>query len=168
MPPPNYNKPNHHSQRQRHHQTTTNPTTIPSAITKHRNLAQKHIPKSTETQKSTQPKINRNPKINPTQNQLKLTGKPNPKTVHTHRKTQPNGAESATRSAATGSSIAAAESSIAIVGWRWEAKGRLWRRDGGQKWKGGWKQRGKGGQKRKRKGGQKRKRKWRRRARSAS
>ena len=127
-----------------HHQTTTNPTTIPSAITKHRNLAQKHIPKSTETQKSTQPKINRNPKINltqnqqnpkinPTQNQLKLTGKPNPKTVHTHRKTQPNGAESATRSAATGSSIAAAESSIATVGWRWEAKGRLWRRDGGQK-----------------------------------
>ena len=47
---------------QRHHQTTTNPTTKPSTTTEHRNLAQKNIPKSTETQKSTQPKINRNPK----------------------------------------------------------------------------------------------------------
>ena len=42
---------------QRHHQTTTNPTTKPSTTTEHRNLAQKNIPKSTETQKSTQPKI---------------------------------------------------------------------------------------------------------------
>ena len=47
---------------QRHHQTTTNPTTKPNTTTKHRNLAQKNILKSTETQKSTQPKINRNPK----------------------------------------------------------------------------------------------------------
>ena len=83
-------------QRRHHHQTTTNPTTNPSATSKHHNLAHKHIPKSTETQKSTQPKINKNPKINQTQNQLKLTGKPNPKTVHTHRKTQPNGVGSAT------------------------------------------------------------------------
>lgn len=105
-----------------------------------------HIPKSTETQKSTQPKINRNPKINPTQNQLKITRKPNPKTTPTHRKTQTNGAESAAQSAATaavGSSIAAVGSSTAVVGWRWEAKGRLWRREGGRKWKeadltGGW------------------------------
>ena len=48
----------------RHHQTTTNPTTKPSATTKHRNLAQKNIPKSTETQKSTQPKNSTHPPEN--------------------------------------------------------------------------------------------------------
>ena len=65
---------------QRHHQTTTNPTTKPSTTTKHRNLAQKNTPKSTETQKSTQPKINRNPKY--TQS-LQLSTAP---TTQTHRK----------------------------------------------------------------------------------
>ena len=65
---------------QRHHQTTTNPTTKPSTTTKHRNLAQKNIPKSKETQKSTQPKINRNPKY--TQS-LQLSTAP---TTQTHRK----------------------------------------------------------------------------------
>ena len=65
---------------QRHYQTTTNPTTKPSTTTKHRNLAQKNISKSVETQKSTQPKINRNPKY--TQS-LQLSTTP---TTQTHRK----------------------------------------------------------------------------------
>ena len=128
--------------RHRHHQTTTNPTTKPSATTntatQHRKISQNQQklknqpnPKSTETQKSTQPKINKNPKINLTQNQLKITGKPNPKIVHTHRKTQTNEVGSVA-TAAIGSSIAAG-SSTAVVGWRWEAKGRLWRREGGRK-----------------------------------
>ena len=65
---------------QRHYQTTTNPTTKPSTTTKHRNLAQKNISKSVETQKSTQPKINRNPKY--TQS-LQLSTAP---TTQTHRK----------------------------------------------------------------------------------
>ena len=56
------------------------PTTKPSTTTKHRNLAQKNISKSTETQKSTQPKINRNPKY--TQS-LQLSTAP---TTQTHRK----------------------------------------------------------------------------------
>ena len=54
------------------------PTTKPSTTTKHRNLAQKINPKSTEKQLE-----------NPTQNQDKPIGKPNPKTVQTCRKTQP-------------------------------------------------------------------------------
>ena len=60
-PPPNYNKPNHHSQC--HHQTPQ---------------------PSTETY----PKINRNSKINPTQNQQKPKNQPNPKS--TKPKNQPN------------------------------------------------------------------------------
>ena len=69
-PPPNYNKPNH--QTQRHHQTPQPSTEI--------------YPKINPTQN------HQKPKNQPTQNQLKLTGKPNPTTVHTHGKTQPNGA----------------------------------------------------------------------------
>ena len=61
-PPPNYNKPNHQSQR--HHQT-------PQPSTK------------------TYPKINRNLKINPTQNQQKPKNQPNSKSIKTHRETQP-------------------------------------------------------------------------------
>ena len=69
---------------------------------------------------------------NPTQNQDKPTGKPNPKTVQPHWKTQPkpystenslempNGAKS-TASAAIG--FAVVGSSIAIVSWGWEVKG---------------------------------------------
>ena len=72
-------------------------TTKPSTTTKHCNLAQKINPKSTEKQLE-----------NPTQNQSKLTRKPNLKIVQTHCKTQPksystknsskksNGVESAT------------------------------------------------------------------------
>ena len=119
-PPSNYNKPNH--QTQRHHQTPQPSTEKYPKINRNSKI--------NPTQNQHKPKINKHPKINPTQNQLKLTGKPNPKTVHTHWKTQPNGARSAARSAASGSSIA-------VVGWRWEAKGRLWRREGGRKRKGG-------------------------------
>ena len=61
-PPPNYNKSNHHSQC--HHQTPQ---------------------PSTETY----PKINRNSKINPTQNQQKPKNQPNSKSIKTHRETQP-------------------------------------------------------------------------------
>ena len=53
-------------------------TTKPSTTTKHRNLAQKINPKSTEKQLE-----------NPTQNQDKPIGKSNPKTIQTHWKTQP-------------------------------------------------------------------------------
>ena len=52
------------------------PTTKPNATTKHRNLAQKINPKSIEKQLE-----------NPTQNQDKPIGKPNPKVVQTHWKT---------------------------------------------------------------------------------
>ena len=54
------------------------PTTKPSTTTKHRNLAQKINPKSTEEQLE-----------NPTQNQDKPTGKPNLKLIKTHWETQP-------------------------------------------------------------------------------
>ena len=54
------------------------PTTKPSTTTKHRNLAQKINPKSTEKQLE-----------NPTQNQDKPTGKPNSKSIKTHGETQP-------------------------------------------------------------------------------
>ena len=76
---------------------------------------------------------------NPTQNQDKPTGKPNPKTVQPHWKTQPkpystenslempNGAKS-TASAAIGSAVV--RPSIAIVSWGWEAKGWWWRKIG--------------------------------------
>ena len=118
-------------------------TAKPSTNTKHRNLAQKINPKSTEKQLE-----------NPTQNQSKLTRKPNLKIVQTHCKTQPksystensrkkpNGAESATRFAAVGSSIATTGSSIVFVGWGWEVKGRWWRREGGVKERVGAKVRG--------------------------
>ena len=77
-------------------------------------------------------------------NQSKLTGKPNPKTVQTHWKTQPkpysmeNSHEMPNEagSVVVGSSIATARSSIAVVGWGWEAKGRWWRREGGVKERG--------------------------------
>ena len=49
------------------------PTTKPNATTKHRNIAQKINPKSIEKQLE-----------NPTQNQDKPIGKPNPKIVQTH------------------------------------------------------------------------------------
>ena len=42
---------------QRHHQTTTNPTTKPSTTTKYRNLAQKNIPKINPTQNQQKPQI---------------------------------------------------------------------------------------------------------------
>ena len=61
-PPSNYNKPNHQSQC--HHQTPQ---------------------PSTETY----PKINRNSKINPIQNQQKPKNQPNSKSIKTHRETQP-------------------------------------------------------------------------------
>ena len=54
----------------------------------------------------------------------------------------PNGAGFAATAAARWSSIAAAVSSIAVVGWGWEAKGRLWRREGGAKERGRAKARG--------------------------
>ena len=58
----------------------------------------------------------------------------------------PNGAGSiataAARFAAIGSSIAAARSSIIVVSWGWEAKGRWWRREGGAKERGRAKARG--------------------------
>ena len=54
------------------------PTTKPSTTTKHRNLAQKINPKSTEEQLE-----------NPTQNQDKPTEKPNLKLIKTHWETQP-------------------------------------------------------------------------------
>ena len=60
-PPPNYNKPNH--QTQRHHQTPQ-PST------------EKYL------------KINRNSKINPTQNQQKPKNQPNPKSTKTQKSTQ--------------------------------------------------------------------------------
>ena len=47
---------------QRHHQTTTNPTTKPSTTTKHRNLAQK------KSQNQQKPKNQPNPKSTETQN----------------------------------------------------------------------------------------------------
>ena len=61
---------------QRHHQTTTNPTTKPSTTTtiEHRNLAQKNIPKSTETQNQPNPKYTQS---------LQLSTAP---TTQTHRK----------------------------------------------------------------------------------
>ena len=58
----------------------------------------------------------------------------------------PNGvgsiATAAARFAAIGSSIAAARSSIIVVSWGWEAKGRWWRREGGAKERGRVKARG--------------------------
>ena len=63
---------------QRHYQTTTNSTTKPSTTTKHRNLAQKKYPK-----------INRNPKINPTQNQQKPQIYPIATTQHSANHTDP-------------------------------------------------------------------------------
>ena len=64
--------------RRRKKKITTQP---PNTATYHRKLTQnqqKINPKSTEKQLE-----------NPTQNQYKPTGKPNPKTVQTYRKTQP-------------------------------------------------------------------------------
>ena len=73
MPSPNvYNNParlNKEKEAKNNHPTTT---------TKHRNLAQKINPKSTEKQLE-----------NPTQNQDKPTGKPNSKSIKTHGETQP-------------------------------------------------------------------------------
>ena len=40
------------------------------------------------------------------------------------------------RFATVGSSIVAAGSSIAVIGWGWETKGRWWRRKGGVKERG--------------------------------
>ena len=48
----------------------------------------------------------------------------------------------AARFVAIGSSIAVARSSIIVVGWGWEAKGRWWRREGGAKERGRAKARG--------------------------
>ena len=57
-------------QNKKKEEENNHPTTKPSAATKHRNLAQKINPKSTEKQLE-----------NPTQNQDKPIGKPNPKIV---------------------------------------------------------------------------------------
>ena len=75
IPSPNvYNNPER--QNKKKDVENNHPTTKPSTTTKHRNLAQKINPKSTEKQLE-----------NPTQNQSKLTGKPNPKSSWTHHKT---------------------------------------------------------------------------------
>ena len=76
------------------------------------------------------------PTENTSENQSKLSDKPNPKIVQPHRKTQhkpystensremPNEVGFAATAAARWSTIAATESSIAVVGWGWEVKGR--------------------------------------------
>ena len=79
LPFPNiYNNPAR--QNKKKEEENNHPTTKPkpNTTTKHHNLAQKINPKSTEKQLE-----------NPTQNQDKPTGKPNPKTVQTHRKPGP-------------------------------------------------------------------------------
>ena len=83
-PPPNYNKPNHQSQR--HHQTPQ-----PSTET---------YPKINRNSK-----INRNPKINPTQNQQKPKNQPNLKSIKTHWETQPKNSPHPSKNAAQRSRI---------------------------------------------------------------
>ena len=67
-------------QNKKKEEENNHPTTKPkpNTTTKHHNLEQKINPKSTEKQLE-----------NPTQNQDKPTGKPNSKTVQTHRKPGP-------------------------------------------------------------------------------
>ena len=117
-------------------------TAKPSITTKNCNLAQRINPKSTEKQLKNPTQNQDKPTENPTQNQSKLTGKPNQKTVQPHQKSQPkpystenshempNRVGFAATAATRWSSIAAAESSIVVVSWGWEAKGRWWRKRG--------------------------------------
>ena len=87
-----------------------------------------NYPKSTEKQLKNPTQNQDKPTENPTQNQSKLTSKHNPKIVQPHRKTQPkpfSTKNSREMPNGTGSAaIAAAGSSIAVIGWGWEAKGR--------------------------------------------
>ena len=78
----NFHTPNIYSnparQNKKKEAENNHPTAKPSTTTKHRNLAQKINPKSTEKQLE-----------NPTQNQETPTEKPNSKSIKTHRETQP-------------------------------------------------------------------------------